>query len=451
MTDTAKPSHRQPSVFASRGWRFAVMIVLTLLMFVPLILISLVIEDRVSYRRDALREVSQQWGGEIGIDGPVLIIPVERIGVRTVKDEEGRPRSENFTERAASVVLRPELLDIVADARSEIRHRGIFKVPVYASDMVMSFGFDPARVEQVPGPRETVLWDKAMLVVYLPAARSFSGETVLSAAGRSFDLEPGTPDGNRSGFHARTGDPRRLGEFTLKMGLNGAGRFGFAPAGRLTRVTLTSDWPHPSFTGNFLPKNREITAEGFTATWEVPHLARDIAQVSRGEGWTRSSFGVRFYSPVDIYQRVQRAVKYGVLFIALSFLTVFLMERFSKRNVHPAHFVLIGIAQCTFFLLLLSFAEQIGFTPSYLLAGGATISLISFYAAGGLGLGRRAWALAAALALMYAVLYLILRSADYALLAGSVLAFAAVALAMVMTRGEDWSGRGEMAPAPEPA
>ena len=146
---------------------------------------------------------------------------------------------------------------------------------------------------------------------------------------------------------------------------------------------------------------------------------------------------------MDIYQQVQRAAKYGILFIALTFLTVFLSERLSAQRVHAAQFVLIGIAQCVFFLLLLSFAEQIGFSPSYLAASVATIGLISHYGKTGLGLGRRWHVLAGSLIAVYGVLYLILRSADYALLAGSVMAFVAIALVMTLTRGEDWTSRGK--------
>ena len=158
-----------------------------------------------------------------------------------------------------------------------------------------------------------------------------------------------------------------------------------------------------------------------------------------------ADFGVSFYNPVDLYQKVERAAKYGILFIALTFLTVFLIERFAARPVHPAQFVLIGVAQCVFFLLLLSFAEQIGFTAAYMGAAAATIGLIGLYGHTGLALGRRSPVLVGSLLTLYGTLYLILRSADYALLAGSILAFIAVALAMLMTRGEDWSGSGTRA------
>ena len=441
MSDTQAqtPSRQRPSLFATRGWRFAMMIVLTLLMFVPLVLISFVIEDRVSYRRAAISEVAQHWGGSVSLSGPVIVLPVQRMRTRTVKDEDGTRRTESYEEAAAPIVLRPETLNLTADARSQIRRRGIFEVPVYAADMEMAFNFDFARVEGLVGPNETILWTRASLAVFMPATRSFTGQAILSAGGRQFDLEPGTPVEHTSGIHAALGDPRGAPEFTLNMGLNGANEMSFSPSARQTNITLISDWPHPSFSGDFLPKEREVREDGFSASWEIPHLARDAAQVSRGHERARSYFGVRFYNPVDIYQKTQRAVKYGILFVALTFLSVFLTERLTARPVHAAQFVLIGISQCVFFLLLLSLAEQIGFTPSYLAAGSATVGLITFYGATGLGLGRKWWSLGASLTVLYATLYLILRSTDYALLAGSLLAFIAVAVVMMLTRREDWS------------
>jgi len=158
-------------------------------------------------------------------------------------------------------------------------------------------------------------------------------------------------------------------------------------------------------------------------------------------------FGVALYNPVDFYQKVSRAAKYGILFIALTFLTVFLMERMSVQPVHPAQYVLIGVAQCVFFLLLLSFAEQIGFTPAYGLASIATILLLGFYAAASLKLARRSSLLVAVLVLLYATLYFILQSTEYALLAGSILAFLAVAVTMVLTRDERWFPERKDAPA----
>ncbi|MEM7058108.1 MAG: cell envelope integrity protein CreD [Pseudomonadota bacterium] len=433
--------------FASRGWRFAMLILLTILMFIPLLMVGFVIEDRASYKRQATREISHQWGGPIHISGLVMVLPVEReIEVAVKNDVLGtRPRKEKQTAPATPVLLLPEQVAVTIDGKTEIRSRGIFEVPVYGADLDMAIDIDIARVASTLAENETVLWDQATLALIMPGTRNMTGRAVLGAGDEVFDLEPGTPLKGEIGIQAAIGDPRGVRKFNLSMRLNGARTLSFAPTARMTEVKMVSNWPHPNFTGGFLPKTREISDEGFNAKWEVPHLASAMPQVWRGTWQGGASFGVDLFNPVDIYQKVQRAAKYGILFIALTFLTVFLVERLSTRAAHPAQLILIGIAQCIFFLLLLSFSEQFGFTPAYLGASAATIGLIGVYGKSALDLAKKTWILVGCLTALYATLYLILRSTDYALLAGSVLAFAAVALAMLMTRGDNWSGSGTRA------
>ncbi|UYV36202.1 cell envelope integrity protein CreD [Rhodobacteraceae bacterium D3-12] len=209
---------------------------------------------------------------------------------------------------------------------------------------------------------------------------------------------------------------------------------------------MTSDWPHPSFIGAFLPDTREVSEAGFTASWTIPHLARAVAQIARqdheADARRHTSFGVRLYQPNDFYQKSYRAAHYGVLFIGLTFLTIFLIEGQTKRPAHPVQYILVGLAQSAFFLLMLALAEQMGFALAYLISAAATVALIAGFGALALGLGRRTWLLAALQGVLYGVLYLILRSADYALLAGAVLTFGAIAGTMFATRNANWYGEG---------
>jgi inner membrane protein len=240
------------------------------------------------------------------------------------------------------------------------------------------------------------------------------------------------------------GDPRGAEGYELRLGLNGAEELRLTPVGRDSRVTITSDWPHPSFFGAFLPDGSDIAEDGFEATWTIPHLARALPQVSREDfdGIARSdtAFGVRFFQPNDFYQKAYRAARYGILYIALTFLTVLLVARNRTTPVHPVQYFLIGLAQATFVLLMVSYAEQIGFASAYLISAGAVTVLLTLFGWLGLSLGRRSLVLGATLVLVYAVLYLILQSEDYALLAGSTLAFLAIAATMFATRNEEWYG-----------
>lgn len=455
MSDTATPP-RRPSYFHSRGLRFFFMLLLIVVMTVPIGLVALVVEDRTGYRNDAMREVSGLWGGPVTIGGPAIVIPVTRRQVIETETKDGDVETEQRDVDQEPLVLFADTSDTHITSASQIRRRGIFEVPVFTADATLTARFDTARLNGVLSATDTAHTDRARLVLFLPGSRSFIGAATATVNGRAVDLEPGTSLGGVPGIQAPIALPA-AGAFDATIGfqLNGAGTLQFAPLARQTDVRLTSDWPDPSFQGAFLPSEHDVTTDGFSAHWSVPHLARDLPQVSRGSthlsghesplnmnryGYSGATgFGVDFIRTVDVYTLASRAVKYGILFIALTFLTVFLMERTTRHPVHPAQYVLIGVAQTVFFLLLLSLAEQVGFLGAYLAASGATVALISYYGAAALRLNRRVWILSALLVLLYGVLYLILRSADNALIAGSLLAFGAVAGAMIATRHERWS------------
>jgi len=224
-----------------------------------------------------------------------------------------------------------------------------------------------------------------------------------------------------------------------------------SPVGRNSVITMESDWPHPSFAGAFLPDGSQVSDAGFTARWTIPHLARNLPQMSRDDNdrvARAEALGVRFFQPNDFYQKAYRAARYGILFIALTFLSVLLIENRQGAPAHPVQYILIGLAQSVFVLLMVAYAEQIGFGAAYALSAGATVLLLVLFGAWGLKLGRRTLVLGLMLVVLYGVLYLILQSADYALLAGSTLAFGALAGTMYATRNEDWYGPPKAAGVP---
>jgi len=410
-----------------------------------------VIDDRAGFSRLSVAELGDEWGGSQLFSGPVLILPVE--GPVTITETgpvadpaTGQTRQEPRTRteiRARSpVYLLPEGFTLDIATTTQTRSRGIFDVPVYTGEARARFDFATDAAAGLLGEGERILWDQAALRLSVTDNRALRGETALSVDGRAVALEP-RADGN-AGVTAAPGDPRAAGEFTLSLGFNGAADLAATPMGRSTVVTMSSDWPHPSFFGAFLPDATRVDETGFEATWTIPHLARPLPQAARedfdGIARQSSAFGVRFFQPNDFYSQAYRAARYGILFIALTFLTVLLIEGRTGKPTHPVQYILIGLAQSIFVLLMVSYAEQIGFGPAYALSAGATTILLTMFGALGLKLGRRSAVLAIMLAVTYGVLYLILRSADYALLAGSTLAFLALALTMYMTRNEDWYG-----------
>ncbi|MEM9049509.1 MAG: cell envelope integrity protein CreD [Pseudomonadota bacterium] len=431
----------EQSFLMDRATRFGIMCALVVLMFVPLIFIALIIEERAGLQQETLREIADQWGGQQMLAGPVLIVPVEREVVEETREGDEVTRTTR-TENAPPLIVTPRSLAIDGVLRSELRARGIFEVPVYSTDLTLAFGFDLDDFRRELGESERLDWPSARIELHLTKTRGLRSAVEMMAGEEALAVEPGSMLPRKSGVHAPVAQNMALNDMTLVFTLNGARDLEFAPVGRQTDIALSGDWPHPSFDGAFLPDEREVSDSGFTASWSIPHLARDLPQMVRGVSAfneiNASRFGLSLYNPVGFYQKVGRAARYGILFIALTFLTIFLTEGMSKRPVHPAQYLLIGVAQCVFFLLLLSFAEQIGFTPAYMLASLATIALLAFYAVAALRLGKRAGLLIGVLVLLYATLFLILQSTEYALLAGSILAFLAVAVTMVLTRNEVW-------------
>jgi inner membrane protein len=235
--------------------------------------------------------------------------------------------------------------------------------------------------------------------------------------------------------------------FSFEMHLQGGRSLGFVPLGGETRVQLASSWPSPSFDGAFLPSERTVGEEGFSAQWTVLSLNR-----SYGQKWLRgqvdsyplldSVFSVQLMIPVDTYMKSLRSVKYGILFVLLPFLIFFLFEVSGSRRVHPFQYLLVGLAVCLFYLLLVSVSEHISFDWTYLLASVVTTALITFYSSAVLAAWRRAWIMSLVLASGYLFLYAALKSEDYALLIGSLGLFVILAGVMLLTRSIDWYGVG---------
>src|SRR5690606_22029247 len=232
-------------------------------------------------------------------------------------------------------------------------------------------------------------------------------------------------------------------QFELAVVVAGSRALSFLPLGSETQVEMTSNWPHPSFQGTFLPATRTISRDGFSARWQVLELNRPYRQVwTEGEvtdGTLMSSaFGVGIYQAVDVYQRGERAVKYALLFIALTFLTFFAWEQLSRIQLHPLQYLLVGLALSTFYLLLIALSEHVAFWLAYAIAAAALVALIGAYIAGAMASRRAGVVSGTAMALTYGVLYVLVLSEDYALLLGAIVLFAALAAVMLATRRIDW-------------
>jgi len=230
--------------------------------------------------------------------------------------------------------------------------------------------------------------------------------------------------------------------FRIRLDLNGSAGLLFSPVGKETIAELKSDWTNPSFMGDFLPEERSVDGAGFSAKWKVLHLNRNFPQA-----WTGSQnlvgqtlFGVNLLLAVDEYQKTMRTAKYAIMFIALTFLTFFMIELLSRHTIHPIQYLLIGFALLVFYTLLLSISEYLIFAQAYWIASIAIIAMITLYARSVLANNLQTLVISGVLMLLYGYLFIILQLQDYALLMGSIGLFAVLAIVMYLTRKIDWFG-----------
>lgn len=419
---------------------------LALIMLIPLLQVQGLVSERSSLRDQAVAQVASRWGEAQTVGGPILALTYPQRW----KTDQG------WTERTATRLLLPAALDIEANLRTGTRAYGIYETPVYTASIGMNARFDAADLATL---RTLMQQGGNGLELRLPLAdvRGLREVRAVRVNGQDYRLQPGTTTAGYS-TAAVALDPQVLqSAITLELSLDLAGteRIQFLPSGRTTSLKLGADWADPSFTGAFLPVRHEIVETKFNASWQVLELNRGYGQHwDEGEIDTSriaaSAFGVTLYQPASIYQQNERAGKYGVLFIALTFVAFFLFEVLKKLRVHPVQYLLIGVALCTFYLLLLALSEQIGFGMAYALAAAAVALLVGGYAVAVLSTLRAGLLLGGSLAVVYGLLYGLVVSEQYSLLIGALTLLAVVGLMMYLTRRVDWYGESRVAPAPTP-
>jgi inner membrane protein len=425
--------------------RLAIMGLLTLALLVPLMMVLVTVSERAGRRSEAVEEVSAIWGAPQTFGGPVLSVPYTVIWTDAIGKQQ---RVEH------RLHVLPSRLQIEGTIEPERRHRGIFEVVVYRSELRVTGRFVRPEVESLKVPLEQIHWDQARLSVGISDPKGLTTRGTLVWHGGTIPFGAGIADVGlyASGIQAAIPGLAVVGAgteipFSLTLNMNGTRELRFLPAAEETTVGLTSTWPHPSFAGAPLPRSRTTAASGFTAQWSVTDLGRSYPQ-----RWTTqnmngeqlagraaaSAFGVILLQTVDIYQQAERAVKYAVLFIALTFLVFFLWELFQATLLHPVQYAFVGFALCLFYQLLVSISEHTGFDTSYVISASSATLLIGGYSRAVLKGTRQAGSVFASLAGLYGFLYLLLRSEDYALLAGSVALFLILAFVMFITRRMDW-------------
>ena len=383
--------------------KICVISVLALLMLIPLVMIRNQVDDRSDYHSKALKDITKNWGGAQTFTGPWISYQYQELNDKKVLTvEEG---------------LYPDSLRYTVNSVSQVLHRSIYDVPVYTADLAIDGNF--VLNDKLPGI------GKGKLILSLSDLKGLQGKPLFSLGGKELkissgdkgivaeiNLEKGASEGDIIPFH-------------VTMKVNGSEWIYFTPAGSMTEVDMVSDYPDPSFSGDFLPVEREVSKDGFTAKWQISQLT--LASPSS------SSFGVRLVKPVTQYRQTERALKYGILIIFLIFIAGFVVEMVSKKPINLIQYIVIGASLVLFYSLLLAFSDFLSFGLSYLIAAVMTTVALGTYFA---GIVKNRWSimLTGLVALAYCVIYVLLQMETFAFLTGTLLLFLILCVIMLLTR-----------------
>jgi inner membrane protein len=441
----AMPWWQNPTV------KFFLVCLLTLMMCIPLMMVGMLVWERKDRYEKTQTDISKDWGQAQGIIGPALFVPFIA----------GPKKPQEYA------VLLPDKLDVSGNLVPEVRHRGIFQSVVYTAKLTLNATFNPRQsLADEAGPMSQARWNQATLGVSLTDPKGLLSGTQISVNEQSLNsLQPATHfSGIQTALDATLLNHNKPLQVKLVLHLNGSRALGLAPVGKQSLIQLGGAYGSPSFNGEYLPVKRSVSSNQFSAQWDVSHLSRRFPQLWRDsslnlpalnisnmltspddrirfedtnagvtERLRQSGFGVTLMEPVDAYKQTDRSLKYGIMFLALTFLTYFLFEQLTRAKIHTLQYVMVGLALCLFYLIVLSVSELLGFGVAYALGTVATVGLVSYYSAGFIPRHRQ-WIMPAVLTGIYAYLYSLLQLEDLSLLFGTLGLFAILGVLMVVTR-----------------
>ncbi len=437
--------------------KLAVIFGLIISLMIPRSFLTDLINERMGWRQQAYDSIRQSWPGEQTLAGPVLVAPYQvtyrtQETVRTDSKKSGKTKVISKESTYADVLyLIPRKLNIVSQLDSSIRYRGIYGVPVYTSKLEMQGEFNFHALQEVTEANKgaKLTWGKPYLSVAVRDQRGIAAPPSLKWGDVTLPFLPGSGLANSdAGMHAKipqlTKDSPKAMAFAFNIELKGMRSANYALLSDDTTIKLSSNWANPSFTGEMLPDKRDITANGFTAEWRASSFSHNTAGLLEtcGKGdcsrLLDKAVGFDLIQPVDVYQQSERSVKYAFLFIVLTFIILILLELLKKLRIHPIQYSFVGMALLVFYLLLIPLSEHIEFAQAYASGAVASTVLLTVYFGAILHSRKLGLILGAGLSVLYSLLYIILQAEDTALLMGSVLIFAILALLMLSTRNLDW-------------
>ena len=430
---------------------------ITVIILIALFAIEGTIDSRQTYRDEAVRSISDSYAASQTIVGPVLVRPFTVTSQTMEPDDKGVKHPTRHVRSGISWSF-PHQLNVTGALLPSERRHGLYKVTVYELDSHIFGDVDVADADLEPGEAAAdVSYGTPYFAMSISDVRGIVGTPQLTVDNVPIRLFQGVP--NPAAWNPNLQAPMRVapgglhGRLTFALDLNLAGteHLNIAPVGDSNHIELASTWPSPLFDGRFLPHTRTVDASGFKAAWEISSLASatQIQMIHGGDAAARlDTLDVDLINPIDPYKLSDRASKYGILFIVVTFAGFFLFEIMKQLPIHPVQYLLIGLGLAIFFLLLISFSEHIPFGWAYALASAACIGLLTFYLTYVLRSLPYGLTFGTLLTTLYSAIYGLLISEDNALILGSLMLFALLALAMILTRKVDWYGGTAVAPPP---
>lgn len=419
-------------------WKITTLIGCIVLLSLPLMMVRELINERADYRSEVVDAIEQSTSGSQKLAGPLIAIPITETLTRMENQKE-----VNY-QRSWVYYWLPESLAVAGKQTVESRRVGIYSGQVWHHALQIKASFDPLRLAALR--KTNIVLGQPRLVVSVGDARGIGAIHAPEVNGNVLSVEPGLGiSGDGAGIHmpmpALAADNKPL-EIAFSLDLNGTGEFSLVPLGRNSELQLTSNWPHPGFLGSFLPTQREVSAAGYRAHWQSSWFANDMGSYFKDDmeiPWSRlPAFSADVMSLADQYQLTDRATKYAILLIGLTFMAFFVFESLTRRPLHPMQYLLVGLSLVLFYLVLLALSEHIGFTAAWLAASLSGAVMNGIYLQAVLRGWRNSLLFVAALLLLDGVMWFLLHSEDSALLLGTGVLALALSVLMFLTRRVDW-------------
>ncbi|GKO81155.1 TPA: cell envelope integrity protein CreD [Klebsiella variicola subsp. variicola] len=419
-------------------WKITTLIGCVVLLSLPLMMVRELINERADYRSEVVDAIEQSTSGSQKLAGPLIAIPITETLTRMENQKE-----VNY-QRSWVYYWLPESLAVTGKQTVESRRVGIYSGQVWHNALQIKASFDPLRLAALR--KTNIVLGQPRLVVSVGDARGIGAIHAPEVNGNVLSVEPGLGiSGDGAGINmpmpALAEDNKPL-EIAFSLDLNGTGEFSLVPIGRNSELQLTSNWPHPGFLGSFLPTQREVSAAGYRAHWQSSWFANDMGSYFKDDmeiPWSRlPAFSADVMSLADQYQLTDRATKYAILLIGLTFMAFFVFESLTRHPLHPMQYLLVGLSLVLFYLVLLALSEHVGFTAAWLAASLSGAVMNGVYLQAVLRGWRNSLLFVAALLLLDGVMWFLLHSEDSALLLGTGVLVLALSVLMFLTRRVDW-------------